>query len=108
MISKLATWGRTRLEAVERMRRALDEYTVGGIKTTLPFFREVMRDPEFVAGRLDTGFIPRFNERRAAFRKSEEQAANEAEEEKRRRDVALVPALHEQPRRRLQTSDADG
>src|SRR5918998_1578761 len=66
MISKLATWGRTRQEAVERMRRALDEYTVGGIKTTLPFFREVMRDEEFVAGRLDTAFISRFNERRAA------------------------------------------
>jgi acetyl/propionyl-CoA carboxylase alpha subunit len=48
------------------MRRALAEYTVGGIKTTLPFFREVMRDEEFVAGRLDTGFIERFNLRRAA------------------------------------------
>src|SRR5205085_2800064 len=57
LISKLATWGRTRAEAVERMRRALSEYAVGGIKTTLPFFREVMRDPEFVAGQLDTGFI---------------------------------------------------
>src|SRR5215217_5541842 len=66
MISKLATWGRTRAEAIERMRRALDEYMVGGIKTTLPFFREVMRDAEFVAGRLDTSFISRFNERRAA------------------------------------------
>jgi acetyl/propionyl-CoA carboxylase alpha subunit len=45
------------------MRRALDEYAVGGIKTTLPFFREIVRDEEFVAGHLDTGFIPRFNER---------------------------------------------
>ncbi len=44
MISKLAVWGRTRTEAVERMRRALDEYEVGGIKTTLPFFRRIMRD----------------------------------------------------------------
>jgi acetyl-CoA carboxylase biotin carboxylase subunit len=89
MISKLATWGRTRLEAVERMRRALDEYAVGGIKTTLPFFREVMRDEEFVAGRLDTGFIPRFNERRAAA------AANDPEpssEEITRRDMAAVAA----------------
>jgi acetyl/propionyl-CoA carboxylase alpha subunit len=64
MISKLAAWGRTRAEAVERMRRALLEYSVGGIRTTLPFFREVMRDPEFLEGRLDTGFITRFNERR--------------------------------------------
>ena len=64
MISKLAVWGRTRAEAIDRMRRALDEYAVGGIKTTLPFFREIVRDEEFIAGRLDTGFISRFNERR--------------------------------------------
>jgi acetyl-CoA carboxylase biotin carboxylase subunit len=64
MISKLAAWGRTRDEAIDRMRRALDEYAVGGIKTTLPFFREVMRDAEFIEGRLDTGFIPRFFARR--------------------------------------------
>ena len=65
MISKLAAWGRTRAEAIDRLRRALDEYAVDGIKTTLPFFREIVRDDEFIAGRLDTGFIPRFNQRRA-------------------------------------------
>jgi acetyl-CoA carboxylase biotin carboxylase subunit len=54
----------TRAEAIDRLRRALDEYAVGGIRTTLPFFREIVRDEEFVAGRLDTGFIPRFNQRR--------------------------------------------
>jgi acetyl-CoA carboxylase, biotin carboxylase subunit len=90
LISKLATWGRTRLEAIERMRRALDEYAVGGIKTTLPFFREVMRDEEFVAGRLDTGFIPRFNERRRAAEASRADAPDE--DELIRRDVALVAA----------------
>ena len=66
MISKLAAWGRTREEAIDRLRRALDEYAVGGIKTTLPFFREIVRDAEFIEGRLDTGFIARFFERRAA------------------------------------------
>jgi acetyl-CoA carboxylase biotin carboxylase subunit len=64
MISKLAVYGRNRLEAIDRMRRALQEYEVGGIKTTLPFFREVMDDEEFIAGKLDTGFISRFNERK--------------------------------------------
>jgi acetyl-CoA carboxylase biotin carboxylase subunit len=63
MISKLAAWGRTRAEAIDRLRRALDEYAVGGIKTTLPFFRQVVRDTEFIAGQLDTGFIERFRER---------------------------------------------
>ncbi|HLM55324.1 MAG TPA: acetyl-CoA carboxylase biotin carboxylase subunit [Pyrinomonadaceae bacterium] len=86
MISKLATWGRTRLEAIERMRRALAEYEVGGIKTTIPFFREVMTDEEFVAGRLDTGFIPRFMERRAGAKADDETRETE------RRDIARIAA----------------
>ena len=64
MISKLATHGRDRAEAIDRMRRALREYEVGGIKTTLPFFREIVEDEEFIEGKLDTGFIGRFNERK--------------------------------------------
>jgi acetyl-CoA carboxylase biotin carboxylase subunit len=66
MISKLAAWGRTREEAIDRLRRALDEYAVGGIKTTLPFFRQLVRDQDFIAGKLDTGFISRFMERSAS------------------------------------------
>ena len=64
MIAKLAVWGRTRDEAIDRLRRALDEYDVSGITTTLPFFREVVRDEEFISGKLDTGFIARFNDRK--------------------------------------------
>ena len=67
MISKFAVYGRDRNEAIERMRRALQEYEVGGIKTTLPFFREVMNDAEFISGELDTGYIARFNERKAVY-----------------------------------------
>ena len=63
MISKFAVHGRNRDEAIGVMQRALAEYEIGGIKTTLPFFREVARDAEFIEGKLDTGFIPRFNER---------------------------------------------
>jgi acetyl-CoA carboxylase, biotin carboxylase subunit len=96
MISKLAAWGRTRLEAIDRLRRALDEYTVGGIKTTLPFFREVVRDEEFIAGRLDTGFIERFFARRAEQRRVVEESGEEerelSEEERQRRDMALIAA----------------
>ena len=64
MISKLAAFGRDRAEAIDRMRRALMEYEIGGIKTTLPFFREIMEDEEFIDGKLDTGFISRYNERK--------------------------------------------
>jgi acetyl-CoA carboxylase, biotin carboxylase subunit len=59
MISKLVVWGANRLEAIARMRRALDEYIIAGIRTTIPFHRWVMDDEDFRAGRLDTGFIER-------------------------------------------------
>src|SRR5262249_49943093 len=52
MISKFAAYGNDRKEAIDRMRRALREYEVGGIRTTLPFFREVMEDHEFIAGNI--------------------------------------------------------
>lgn len=64
MISKFAVHGQNREQAIERMKRALAEYQISGIKTTLPFFREVMRDEEFAAGRIDTGFIPKWQTRR--------------------------------------------
>jgi acetyl-CoA carboxylase biotin carboxylase subunit len=66
LISKLAVHGRTRGEAIRRLRRALMEYEIGGIKTTIPFFRKVTVDSEFVEGKLDTGFISRLEERDVA------------------------------------------
>jgi acetyl-CoA carboxylase biotin carboxylase subunit len=92
MISKLAAWGRTRAEAIDRLRRALDEYTVGGIKTTLPFFRQIVRDAEFVEGRLDTGFISRFFERREAASGVKSSTEELDEAETKRRDMALIAA----------------
>jgi acetyl-CoA carboxylase, biotin carboxylase subunit len=59
MISKLVAWGASRQEAIARMRRALAEYVIGGIKTTIPFHQWLMDDEEFQAGHLDTGFIER-------------------------------------------------
>ncbi len=65
MISKLATYGADRAEAINRMQRALREYYVGGIRTTIPFFQAVLDDAEFRSGEIDTGFIARYFERRA-------------------------------------------
>src|SRR5690606_41074349 len=48
-----------RAQAVARMRRALDEYAVGGIQTNLAFHRRLIRHPGFLAGEYDTGFIGR-------------------------------------------------
>jgi acetyl-CoA carboxylase biotin carboxylase subunit len=59
LLSKLVVWGTNRMEAIARMRRALGEYEVVGIQTNIPFFRRVLEDPDFVAGRIDTGFIDR-------------------------------------------------
>jgi acetyl-CoA carboxylase, biotin carboxylase subunit len=88
MISKLAAWGRDRQEAIDRMRRALDEYTVGGIRTTLPFFREILRDAEFIEGKLDTGFIL-------------------DEQDETRRDIALIAAaLDYQNQTKVNTGEA--
>jgi len=59
MISKLVVWGEDRPRALARMRRALDEYRVGGIETNLPFHRRCVRHAAFIAGDFDTGFIGR-------------------------------------------------
>ena len=87
LISKLAAWGSTREESIDRLRRALDEYEISGIKTTLPFFRDIVRDQEFIAGRLDTGFISRFYERR-------NETATEADDTVARDIATIAAAIH--------------
>ncbi|MDA1312726.1 MAG: acetyl-CoA carboxylase biotin carboxylase subunit [Acidobacteria bacterium] len=73
LIAKLIVWDETRAGAIGRLRSALREYTVGGIHTTLGFFREVVEDEDFCAGRIDTGFIGRWRQRRAKPDRSREQ-----------------------------------
>ena len=57
MVAKLVAWGETRAEAILRMRRALDEYRIVGVKTSIPFHRQVMDSTSFIGGQFDTGFI---------------------------------------------------
>ncbi len=57
MISKLSVWGRTWDEAVRRMSRALGEYVIRGIQTTVPFYQQVLADPEFRRGLFTTDFL---------------------------------------------------
>jgi acetyl-CoA carboxylase biotin carboxylase subunit len=59
MIAKLVTWGGSRRHAIDRMSRALREYQVLGIKTTIPFFLWLMQQPEYIAGRYDTTYLDR-------------------------------------------------
>ncbi|PYS56228.1 MAG: acetyl-CoA carboxylase biotin carboxylase subunit [Acidobacteria bacterium] len=60
LISKLVAWGATRDEAIVRMKRALGEYHIEGIKTNIPFFLEMLDHPDFQRGDFDTGFIDRW------------------------------------------------
>jgi len=59
LLSKLVAHAGSREQAIARMQRALEEYFVGGIATNLPLFRRILRHPEFVAGKIDTGFLER-------------------------------------------------
>jgi acetyl-CoA carboxylase biotin carboxylase subunit len=63
LLAKLAVWADTREAATARMIRALREYDVGGIRTNIGFFRQILEDQEFRGGRLHTGFIEEFFER---------------------------------------------
>ncbi len=60
MIAKLITTAQTREEAIAKMKRALDEFVIEGVKTTIPFHRQLMDDPEFLAGNYTTKFMEDF------------------------------------------------
>jgi acetyl-CoA carboxylase, biotin carboxylase subunit len=61
MIAKLITTAQTREEAIAKMRRALDEFYIEGVKTTIPFHRQLMDDPNYIAGNYTTAFMDSFS-----------------------------------------------
>jgi acetyl/propionyl-CoA carboxylase alpha subunit len=90
MVAKLIVWGENRAEAILRMRRALNEYRISGIKTSIPFHQEIMDSTEFIWGTFDTGFLDR---RRLV-------AKNEPDQEQARiAAVAAALVAHEAGRR---------
>jgi len=60
MVAKLIAWGTNRKEAIDRMKRGLDEFYIEGIKTTIPFHKEVMKHKEFLSGQYTTDFISKY------------------------------------------------
>jgi len=66
MIAKLIAYGKTRDRAIRRMRRALDEFVVEGVATTIPFHQQLMRDDRFKNGTFDTRFLDDFELKPAA------------------------------------------
>ena len=98
LLAKLCVWAETRELAIARMARALDEYTVEGIQTTVPFYRQVFADEVYRRGQLDTGFIEDFF-RRSAGAASGPDTELEAV-------AALVAALHSQKEQPPASPDA--
>ena len=60
LVAKLVAFGDDRAEAIARMSRALDQFVVEGIKTSIPLHKKIMEDPDFIAGRFDTHFLERY------------------------------------------------
>jgi len=59
LLAKLIGYGESREQAIGRLKRALEEYVVGGVKTNLTLFKQILSNPEFLAGNTDTGLIGR-------------------------------------------------
>ncbi len=72
MIAKLIAWGATREQAIERLMRAIEEYQIQGIQTTLPFGTWALNQPAFREGKFDTGFIPKYFSPEKLYENSEE------------------------------------
>ncbi len=87
MISKLVAWAENRPQALARMRRALDEYLVTGIRTTLPFFSWLLAQPAFIEGRFHTAYLD--EELKARNGRPFTEARPEAEE-----IAAIAAAIH--------------
>ena len=60
LIGKLIVYGRTREECLQRLRRAVDEFVVDGIKTTLPLFQRLIKEPDIIAGNYDIHWLEKF------------------------------------------------
>jgi acetyl-CoA carboxylase biotin carboxylase subunit len=56
-LSKLIAWGNSREETIARLRRALDEYTITGIKTNAGLFRRILNEPDFLRGEIHTKWL---------------------------------------------------
>lgn len=81
LIAKLVVWGETRGEAILRMRRALREYRIMGIKTNIPLHLRIMNSTRFIAGQIDTKFI-----------EHDEAVVQDSEQLEQARQVAAITA----------------
>jgi acetyl-CoA carboxylase, biotin carboxylase subunit len=88
LLAKLIGYGSDREQAIARLTRALDEYFVGGIKTNIALFRRILADPDFRAGKLDTGFLNRLLQQEPADHKQDDRKKDDPQREQ----VAAIAA----------------
>jgi pyruvate carboxylase subunit A len=103
MVSKLIAWGRDREEATMRMRRALYEYIISGVKTNIPFHMAVMENPRFMKGELETHFIEQektlFDDVKTIMEREkplQERLFGSSQEKRKIAAIAAVAALRQQ------------
>jgi acetyl-CoA carboxylase biotin carboxylase subunit len=60
MVGKLIVYGKDRNDAIARMHRALSEFTVEGIRTTIPFHQKMMKNPDFISNNFDTKYLENY------------------------------------------------
>jgi acetyl-CoA carboxylase biotin carboxylase subunit len=85
LLAKLIAYGSDRDQAIGRLTRALTEYFVGGIKTNISLFRRILRDPDFRAAKIDTGFLDR-------MLKQNEDVRTDSQTEPKPEEVAVIAA----------------
>jgi len=100
MLSKLIAYAPTREQAIRRMRRALDEYFIGGIASNLGLFRKILDDEDFIAARIDTGYLDRL----LSSRVPEKSVGNGAASEK----IAAIAAALMEFKSNGKLTDANG
>ena len=75
LLAKLVGFGVTREQAIARLRRAIGEYHIGGIQSNLALFQRILSDPEYMAGRTDTGYLDRLPRAESAIGDNHEEVA---------------------------------
>jgi acetyl/propionyl-CoA carboxylase alpha subunit len=106
LLAKLIVWGETRAVAIVRMRRALEEYQIGGVTTTLPLYRALLDSTRFQGGQFHTGFVEEKLQKGADDDRNDAPGGWEADAE-HRMAAAVATALLDHRRRQRDSAGPD-
>ncbi|GAH82964.1 unnamed protein product, partial [marine sediment metagenome] len=67
LVAKLIVWGKDREEAINRSKRALKEFIIEGIPTTIPFYQKILSNPKFISGEINTDFVNEILEEKSSI-----------------------------------------